>query len=905
MNGLWRWFLRTLTIQGERSINLNAENGAHIHLHLEKEPDQTLSKGSLSIQTSISDISPSLEDDFYPRLCGGTFVRILLRHGKFHRSMGARASTMFFTDLTRLLDSEYKPSDSDDAFRRYIHLYQDCKIKSSYFASARGKSLKLAFDKIIRQNYDDALFNMNAFVARHLDNLPTNSKRRLIYLLVKLIEADKSIRNDEQFYVQNLGGYLTKNEIISSRRFSLQPFLLGILHYIVIHRPDNLVGRETCLLWDDDYVIPWGGEDRNELLHKYPRIIVESYESAQFNSSGAMVKSVNFANTLNHDIVDACKVYFENLKKRYSTLKTLLYIDEPKPFQDFYVCNDILFSLGIEDSSRNKREEFHRRVNMTTFSMIGTFSKYIIITGTGGIGKSMMMRHLLLDSIKHYNENRLVPFYVSLKNFSPTFKSLADYILTRVELFGGINAKIFNFLISNGDAVFLFDGLDEINSEYIDLFQNYLDDFITQYSQNVFIMSSRPYQNFLAYKPFRIVTLAPFRVEQSLELIDKLNFREDNPDIKKAFRKQLETNFVHTHKEFVENPLLLTIMLLSFEQFAEIPSQVHIFYKEAFETLAQKHDASKGAYKRQFSSGLTTQRFADYLAEFCMRTYCEKRFEFTKSEFEEDFLSLKERTRISNEKVEVDQFLDDLQVRLCLLYYEDAKYHFIHRSFQEYFCALFFSKQKDKGFRKIGNFFETYQNSSVDDKTFDMFYDMCPSKVEESIFKPYLTELFEECDKKDGYWTYLEKVYKIINYNYGNVCRESLNHPISFLTNFILTSILNVSNSGINNLPLYKKFVVATYVLIADGNHVELIESTKVNREECRWIAGSEGYNLSSPIADILADKTKYKSILRKLSEETCPLKIGYHKLRDYCAKLSMKFSPDKEEKKKFVDSFD
>jgi hypothetical protein len=46
-------------------------------------------------------------------------------------------------------------------------------------------------------------------------------------------------------------------------------------------------------------------------------------------------------------------------------------------------------------------------------------------------------------------------------------------------------------------------------------------------------------------------------------------------------------------------------MLLTFEQFAEVPLKMHVFYREAFEVLAKRHDASKGAYKRALKTGLS------------------------------------------------------------------------------------------------------------------------------------------------------------------------------------------------------------------------------------------------------------------------------------------------------------
>lgn len=58
-----------------------------------------------------------------------------------------------------------------------------------------------------------------------------------------------------------------------------------------------------------------------------------------------------------------------------------------------------------------------------------------------------------------------------------------------------------------------------------------------------------------------------------------------------------------------------------------------IFLWEAYIALSQKHDASKGAYKRVLKTGLTADKFADYFAEFCARSYRDEKFEFTEIMF--------------------------------------------------------------------------------------------------------------------------------------------------------------------------------------------------------------------------------------------------------------------------------
>ena len=39
------------------------------------------------------------------------------------------------------------------------------------------------------------------------------------------------------------------------------------------------------------------------------------------------------------------------------------------------------------------------------------------------------------------------------------------------------------------------------------------------------------------------------------------------------------------------------MMLMTFDEFAEIPSKMHVFYEQAFNVLYNKHDATKASFK--------------------------------------------------------------------------------------------------------------------------------------------------------------------------------------------------------------------------------------------------------------------------------------------------------------------
>ncbi len=85
-------------------------------------------------------------------------------------------------------------------------------------------------------------------------------------------------------------------------------------------------------------------------------------------------------------------------------------------FYDFYVCNNVYQKIN---SSQNTYQQ--KYIKNTTANDLIDFSNFIILSGTGGLGKSMMMRHLLLDTIKNYEKTNRIPVFISLKDINGNY----------------------------------------------------------------------------------------------------------------------------------------------------------------------------------------------------------------------------------------------------------------------------------------------------------------------------------------------------------------------------------------------------------------------------------------------------------------------------------------------------
>lgn len=445
--------------------------------------------------------------------------------------------------------------------------------------------------------------------------------------------------------------------------------------------------------------------------------------------------------------------YVSNSQAKYAKLKTLLYTSEERSFDEFFVCNTI-----SRVPSRNHYIPGSAMINNVTLDELAKHSRNVLLVGMGGIGKSMMMRHLFLTSIREYSQSGILPILVTLREFGAENRDIFNLIVDSVHRFDiTFSAAHVHKLLTAGKCQILLDGLDEIRSNDLDYFHRQLDAIIDRYPENQYVMSTRRYSSFVELSRFTLMYILPFTDEQALQLIDRLEFCPEEPKLKQQFRDKLVSDYFESHREFVTNPLLLTLMLMNYHRFADVPEKKYLFYDQAYQTLLQRHDSDKLAYKRVFRSVNDPSDFTKVFREFCARSYRKGDYEFARNKYEDYFDKIRAVKRLDSEMMKVDAFLYDACNSACLMYEEAQSYHFLHRSFQEFFFADYYSREDDTTLLRLGKYIRTSDQRRFDEgSAFEMLYDLAPEKVERFIFMPYLADIFDSGEKREKYWKFLQ-----------------------------------------------------------------------------------------------------------------------------------------------------
>lgn len=864
-----------------------------------------------------------------PHLCGGILFGLLLEarrprrkaRDKFDGGTDNLSSVDIYAGLIEVVTGD-DISAAGRTISKACTLYKTCQAGTGVYVPFTERATINAFDAAVKTKNPDLLKRMSEFINTYLN---LERCEWLVRAIIDTIRQDESIQENEEFLI-DYDTVVCADDLPFVSNVVLEPFLISVLHYVLLNCPDAESGRATFESWysqtskNAEWKLHSDIGSKISPLRVYSRLPAEDKKAlaeeppeekmgaafitgrADTAPDLALYKDGIFY--IEEGIVDTredspefddedIRLYLDKIGQKYGTVRTLLNPYQQTPVHSIYVCNDIERSVAVPGRFRNTYTTEY--IHNACAQDLSACSNFVIIIGTGGIGKSMMIRHLLLDAIERYPEDGIVPVFLMLKDYDVSNSSLMEYLVTKIHNFSpGITADHLTSLLDAGRCLLLLDGLDEVGTKQADAFEKKLEEFIDRFPNNQYVVSSRPHRTFSAYSRFTILKIRPFTKDQALSLVDKLECSADDASIKAEFRARLDSTLYNSHRQFAENPLLLTIMYMTYELFRDVPSKMHLFYRDAYDALSKSHDALKGL-KRSSETGLTSDEFAEWFAEFCARTYYDEKYEFTEYEFAEYFNSLTQHTKHPNRRIEAKAFRDDLCDNLCLMYFESGKYHFTHRSFQEYFCALFFSKQKDRTLEGIGDFFDNLRSRNYGDKTFSMLYDMIPGKIDEYVFIPYLRKLFEECDAGEGYWTFLETMYPQIEFTVGDTEYEADVSPASFIYEFIRTTFFD-EVYDFDDLPREKEFIRERYAYVIDepGGGESLVEVGEITYEYQQEYGMPEevGWLYEVDIGKLREKRFLHRDMLAALDDDLFSLKKEYGAARDCLNNLLDKQKP-------------
>lgn len=190
----------------------------------------------------------------YPVLCGGTFFTLVLQARKPGTSSrnhaNGKKNNFQEKDLLEALAKIVIPELEKDIPRSSCSEFKSCKKNLFTVAGVDPQSEYCnVFNERVRTQYASVLGTMEEFAEKYIskeDCIQRCCAKRLLDLICK----DDSIQQNEIFYVSEHGQALKEAALAGDKLdIYLPALLLGLWHFVVVHREDNTLGVATFENW--------------------------------------------------------------------------------------------------------------------------------------------------------------------------------------------------------------------------------------------------------------------------------------------------------------------------------------------------------------------------------------------------------------------------------------------------------------------------------------------------------------------------------------------------------------------------------------------------------------------------------------------------------------------------------
>ncbi|MDF2403690.1 NACHT domain-containing protein [Aeromonas sp. 5HA1] len=362
--------------------------------------------------------------------------------------------------------------------------------------------------------------------------------------------------------------------------------------------------------------------------------------------------------------------------KSIRNVKTIWQIDRAVDLKEFYVPPHI--KVGTERMKVFSVDDIPR-------------GRCVLIEGIAGQGKSMLMRYLCSQELL---EGTRIPIFIELRRIRKE-ECIFDYIARYLEILGlQVDKDSFYEFLKKGKVTIYLDGFDEVNPEVRDRLVGEIESLCVAQRECRLLITSRPFQTIRSLACLDVIQLDKLIKHEYKEVVYKIS---DNREYADALIKVVES-----HKQDIKGilctPLFITLLVISYKSYQQIPDQLSDFYDSLFRVLLQRHDGTKPSYVRPRKTKLNDTKFRDGFEYFC---YLSKKHKKQNLTVDEMLTTAECSLKKANIETEADDFISDISDVTCLIISEGDEWRFIHKSIQEYFTASYIRRVPENNAKKI------------------------------------------------------------------------------------------------------------------------------------------------------------------------------------------------------------
>jgi hypothetical protein len=417
---------------------------------------------------------------------------------------------------------------------------------------------------------------------------------------------------------------------------------------------------------------------------------------------------------------DAAEEYRKKIKKLYGTMQ-IMGMAEPVPLDDifteaFMLDKPTAFSRfdieriketggGDPDAppERVKRinglrlvvEKDTRQVVENGKRVAIETARNLFILGKPGAGKTTFLKYIAVKAAEQTINK--IPIFVSLKQWADSGSELLPFIAERFDICDFPAAQPFvEELLKSGNAMVLFDGLDEVSREsgQRDKQTFAMNNFVEKYDRTQCLITCRIAASDYSFQPFTYVEIADFTEAQIQAFVGNW-FRKDGEKDEET-RDKFLAEFAREDNKGLRNlartPLLLTLLCLAFNERLTFPQRRVEIYEEAIEALLKKWDSSRRIKRDEVYRKLSLGHKENMLARIAAETFEKNEYFIPQPELERRITDYIKNVppHETNEATDGEAILKAIEAHHGI-FVERAHevYSFSHLTFQEYFTAKY------------------------------------------------------------------------------------------------------------------------------------------------------------------------------------------------------------------------
>ncbi|ELY5181616.1 NACHT domain-containing protein [Vibrio cholerae] len=384
-----------------------------------------------------------------------------------------------------------------------------------------------------------------------------------------------------------------------------------------------------------------------------------------------LAEAINFLKSKSKNFKNIHKINIEQAYLKASNVenvKTIWQVDKSVNLNEFYYPSNII----VED----------RVIKADSLNVFPENGK-VVIQGTAGQGKSILLRHLTGVALRKSN---VVPLFVELRKITDQTDLPTLICQSLNELGIQVTENELEHVYASNKFTLLFDAFDEIPEHNLKDTLRYIETICTKHYHQQVIITSRPGAEIQKIPSFNVFNLEQIELSDFKPMLLRF-FNNDEVTVHQILKSLHDNN--NEIISLVTTPLLLTLLAITYKTYNKIPTQLHEFYENIFHVLVNRHDATKPGFRREYKSNLNERELEDLFCGFCFYSMIEGKTSLSRQEALKitkkscEFLNITPSSEFS--------FLSDCIKNTCLLLEEGFNYHFIHKSIREYHSAKFIS----------------------------------------------------------------------------------------------------------------------------------------------------------------------------------------------------------------------